>query len=103
MLAVLGHRIGNLQGEFARGREDQSLHMSLRLKVLENGEGKGGGLAGAGLCLTDHIRAGEHDGDQRGLDGRRRGIAKLGNGLHDLVTQVEGGKFGCHLILLLPS
>jgi hypothetical protein len=27
VLAVFGHRIGDLQGKFARGREDQCLHV----------------------------------------------------------------------------
>lgn len=51
-------------------------------------EGKSGGLACARLRLTDHICPREHDRDHRGLDRRRRGIAKFGNRLHDLVTQV---------------
>jgi hypothetical protein len=35
------------------------------------------------------------------LNGRRFGVAELGDGLHDLVAQVEGGEVGGHVVLSL--
>ena len=72
MFAILGHRIGDLQGKFARRRENQCLHVSILFKVVKNGEGEGGGLACACLGLTDHIHTCEHEGNHARLDGRRR-------------------------------
>jgi hypothetical protein len=70
---------------------------SFVFEVVENGEGEGSGFACAGLGLTDHIHAGEHEGDHARLNGGRLGIAEFSDRLHDLITQVEGGKIGCHL------
>ena len=88
MFAIFNHRIGNLQSEFTRGREGQALHITLMCEVIENGEGKRGGLAGAGLGLTDHIHAGEHQRNHSHLNWSWLGIAKLGNRLHQFRTQV---------------
>ena len=49
---------------------------------------KGGGLASAGLGLANYVNACEHEGNHPQLNGRRLGIAKLSDGLHDLFTQV---------------
>jgi len=57
---------------FTRGRENQCLHVTIRFKVVKNGESEGGGLACASLCLTDHIHACEHEGDYACLNGCRR-------------------------------
>lgn len=57
-------------------------------KVVQNGESKGGSLAGSGLGLADHIRTGQHDRDELRLDGGRLGETEQGNGLHQLGTQV---------------
>ncbi len=77
--------------------------MTLRCKVLKNGEGKGSGLACAGLRLADHICPLKHDRDDGGLNGCRLGIAKLGNRLHEFLAQVQGSKIGCHLFLLIVA
>jgi hypothetical protein len=103
MLAILDHRVGHLQRQLASRRQDQSLDITIGFKVLQNGECKSGGLAGAGLGLADHIRPAEHDRDHGRLDGGRLGIAKLSNGLQNLVTQVQGSKIGCHLFSLYMS
>ncbi len=97
ILAVLDHRIGNLQGKLTGGRKHQGLRILLMFKVLKNGEGEGGGFACACLGLTDHVRAGEHERNHARLNGGWLGIAEFGDGLHDLVTQVERRKIGCHL------
>jgi hypothetical protein len=55
-----------------------------RYKIIENGEGKGSGFACAGLGLTDHVNAGEHEGDHARLNGCGLGIAEFSDSLHDL-------------------
>src|SRR5215510_11820745 len=103
MLSIFGHGIGDLQGKFTRGREDQTLHVTLWCEVMENGECKSGGLACSCLRLANYIGAVKHDGNDRGLNGRWLRIAKLGNRLHDFLAQVKRSKFGCHLFLLCMS
>ena len=97
MLSIFGHGIGHLQSKLARRREDKTLHVTLRCEVVENGESEGSGLACACLRLADHICSLEHDRDDGGLNGRGLGIAKPGNGLHELFAQVKRSKIGCHL------
>ena len=96
ILSIFVHGIGNLECKFAGRCKHQSLRIFLSLKVVEDGEGKGGGFACAGLGLTDHVHAGEHEGDHARLDGSRLGIAEFSDRLHDLVTQVERRKIGGH-------
>jgi hypothetical protein len=60
------------------------LRIFLSLKIVENGEGEGGGFACAGLGLTDYVNAGEHEGDHARLNGSGLGIAEFSDGLHDL-------------------
>jgi hypothetical protein len=88
MLTVYGHGIGDLQGQFARRRKDQCLHITLRSKVVEDREGKSGSLAGARLRLPDHICSLEHDGNDRSLDRCRLGITKPSDRLHEFLAQV---------------
>ena len=71
--------------------------MALRLKVVEDGECKGSGLARAGLCLADYIRASEHKRDHARLDGCGLRVAKFSDGLHNFCAQIEGSKISCHL------
>ena len=86
--AIGEHGRGHLEREFTRGREHERLRLAVRFVVLEDGEGEGGGLAGAGLRLADHVRAGEHDRDHGGLDGGRLGVPKRSDGLHEFLAQV---------------
>ena len=89
VLAVFVHGIRHLHGQLAGGSHDQRLCAALtRFEVVENGEGKGSRLAGAGLGLADHVHAGEHERDDGRLDGRGLGIAAFGNRLHQFGAQV---------------
>jgi hypothetical protein len=50
--------LGDLHGQFAGRAQDQHLDgVLLRVGHLDRRDGKGGGLAGAGLGLADHILA----------------------------------------------
>ena len=96
-LAVLAEGLRDLQGQFTRGAHHQRLDMFLAgVEVVQNGQGEGGGLAGAGLGLADHIRAAQHERDDGGLDGGGLEIAKLGDGPHQFGAQVKGDKFFGH-------
>jgi hypothetical protein len=51
-------RLGHLHGQFPSGSEHQHLGArSLRLQPFEQGQGEGGGLAGAGLGLAHQVPA----------------------------------------------
>src|SRR5918999_838775 len=53
--AVGPERLRHLDAELARGRQHERLHARVvRIRVLHHGQAEGGGLAGAGLRLTDH-------------------------------------------------
>ena len=96
------HGLGHLDRQFARGHEHEALHGALAgFELVENGQGEGSGLAGAGLGLADHIVAGQHGRDQGGLDRGGRGEAKRFYSLHQLRVQVQLGKTGSHLFLLI--
>ena len=50
------HNLLDLLGQLAGGGEDESLAgLDVRVDLLENGDGEGGGLAGTGLGLGDHV------------------------------------------------
>ena len=49
-------------------------------EIVQNGQGKSSGLAGAGLGLADHVRAAKHERDDGGLDGGGLDITKLRDG-----------------------
>jgi hypothetical protein len=55
----------------------------VRAEAVEDGEGEGGGFAGAGLGGGDEIAAGEDDGNRLLLDGRGRGVTFGGDGADD--------------------
>ena len=48
-------------------------------QVLQDGQGEGGGLAGAGLGAADQVAALEQMGDGLGLDGSGDGVALFGH------------------------
>ena len=84
VLSVLVEALFDLQSELPRGGEDQgaddpaSCHR-LAVEALEDGDGEGGGLAGAGLGAADEVPAQEHRGDGLGLDGGGGGVAQVGH------------------------
>jgi len=68
---------------------------------LEDGQGKAGGLAGAGLGGAQKIFAGEDDGDGLRLDRGGRGVALVGDRAQKRIGQAESlerianGCFSC--------
>ncbi len=59
------------------------------VEVLEQRQAEGGGLAGPGLRLADHVVAGEQLGDRLLLDRRRLLEAELVERLLDLGREAE--------------
>ena len=58
----------------------------------EQRESERGGLAGAGLGLSENMSSGERRGNQRGLDLRGVHESALGDSLQDVVRQAEIGE-----------
>ncbi len=68
-LAVGAQRLGHLDAQLARGREHQRLDLGIvGVDVVEHRQAEGGGLAGAGLGLADHVPALQQEGDRLLLD-----------------------------------
>jgi hypothetical protein len=68
--AVAVRRLGHLHGQLARGRQHERLHPAqIRVDALHQREREGGGLAGAGGGLPQHVPSGEEGGDRLHLDG----------------------------------
>ncbi len=74
----------DLAGEFARRRKHENARPAPRRRLLvgdeavEDRQGEGGRLAGAGLGDADQVAALHQDGNGLRLDGRRLGVAHLG-------------------------
>lgn len=58
----------DLDGQLARGDEDEGLGGDPLGHLLEDGEAEGGGLAGAGAGLPEDVDAGQGAGDEQRLD-----------------------------------
>ena len=68
--AVGAQRLGHLDAELARRREHERLDLVVgRVDELDHRQAEGGGLAGPGLRLADHVAAGQELGDGLLLDG----------------------------------
>ena len=65
-----------------------------RVRVLaqpvEDRQGEGRGLAGAGLRGGEQVASLEDEGDRFGLDGRRGRVALLGDGPDEIGREAEG-------------
>ena len=59
------------------------------VEELEDRQHERGRLAGAGLGAGEHVAAGEHEGDRLALDGRRLGVALVGDGAEELGRKPE--------------
>jgi hypothetical protein len=57
---------------------------------MKDGEGEGGGFAGAGLGAAEDVLAGHHVGDSLGLDGCGDGVILCGEGAENGFGQAEG-------------
>ena len=97
---ILLEGFGHLDREFARRHEHDDLRRAAPdLDATQQRQRKGGGLAGAGLRLADHVLAGQQHGDGGGLDRRRRLVADLRQRLEDWsaetqVAECGGDRFG---------
>ena len=97
VLGVGAQRLGHLDAELAGRREDDRLHLVVGgVDVLEQGQAEGGGLAGPGLRLADHVVAAEQLRDRFLLDRAGLLVAELVQRLLDLRRQpqvLEGDHF----------
>ena len=83
----------HLQGELARGHQDQALdHAQTADEVVEDGQTESRGLAGAGLRLPDDILSCEQGGNDSRLNGGRLAVAEISDCLHQGGVQVEAVK-----------
>ena len=118
--AVAVDRLGDLHRELPRGREDERRRPAATAvagdaaavdggaglaglvhaagEVLEDRQGEGGGLAGAGGGLGEQVAAREQGRDRRLLDGRGLLVAETGEGALEPLVEVEGGEAGGHEI-----
>ena len=81
----------NLFGEFARGCDDQDAHMTARSpkQTLQDGQDKGGGLAGAGLCQPHYIAPFQNWRDRLMLNGRGIAVVHRPNARHDARVKLK--------------
>ena len=78
VLGVGAQRLGHLDAELAgRGQDDRLDLVVGGVEVLQQRQAEGGGLAGAGLRLADHVVAGEQLRDRLLLDRGRLVVAEL--------------------------
>ena len=90
VLGVGAQRLRHLDAELAGRGEDDRLHLVvLGVEVLQQRQAEGGGLAGPGLRLADHVVAGEQLGDRLLLDRRRLVEAELVERLLDVRREAE--------------
>ena len=94
--AVGADALLDLERELA-GRDEDEGADALRgpgptagVKRLQHGQHEGRGLAGAGLGAGEQVAAGEDDGDGLRLDGRRLGVALVGDGAQGFGPQPKG-------------
>ena len=93
--AVRAQRLGDLDAELARRRQDQRLRVRvLRIDEVDHREPERGGLARAGLRLADHVAPLEQLGDGLLLDGARGLVADVAKGVEDGGGEAEIGKGG---------
>src|SRR5699024_6259202 len=86
-------RLGDLDRELARRRQHERLRFRLRaVEPREDRQRERGGLAGAGLRLTEQVAAFEQRRDRRGLDRRGRFVADLGERRQQRIADVEVGE-----------
>ncbi len=87
---VLLKRLGDLDGQLARGHHHQGLWGVLRhIDASQNRQGKRRGLAGARLGLSDNVFALEHAGNGLALDGRGGFIAHRGQSLKQEIGKTQ--------------
>ncbi|CAB3703657.1 hypothetical protein LMG26219_05500 [Achromobacter marplatensis] len=101
VLAVGLHRFRDLRGQLTRRGQDQATGAAglaqfrlLLHQQVQDRQRKAGGLAGSGLCGGQQIAAFEHLRNGLGLNGGGCGVAGIGNGAQQGISQPEVGKRG---------
>ena len=98
VLAIVLHGFFDLCRQFAGGCQHQGTNADAAKAVacrfrgcqlVQHGQYKGSGLAGARLCAAQQVVAGEYGGNGLRLNGCRRFIALLAHGLDNGLSQVE--------------
>ena len=101
--AVDLEHLANLGRQFARRRQDQGARGARRGghavggQPMQDRQGEGGGLAGAGLGDAEQILAGHHVGDGLLLDRGGGGVALGRQGREQSRVQAQGFKRGRHV------
>ena len=91
VLGVGAQRLRHLDAELAgRGQHDRLDLVVVGVEVLQQRQAEGGGLAGPGLGLADHVVAGEQLRDRLLLDRRRLLVAELVERLLDRRARGRG-------------
>ncbi|EXF42815.1 hypothetical protein BAY1663_04768 [Pseudomonas sp. BAY1663] len=84
---------GDLQGQLAGRREDQRLRLAPGgVDLRQDRQREGGGLAGTGLGLADHVVATEDHRDRLGLDGGWFFVADCADGSQNSGVNTECGE-----------
>ncbi len=100
VLAVGAEALGDLAGQFAGGRQHQHPAAALGrgltggVQTMQDRQGEGGGLAGAGLGDAQQVAAGHDDGDSLGLNRGRGLVAFGGKRLEQGRVEAEVGELG---------
>ena len=98
LLGVGFEGAGHLQGQLAGWRQDQGLWLTLgRVDTAEDRQSEGGGFAGAGLGLADHVFARQDHRDRHGLNRRRLFIARGDDGGKNIGVKFECGEAADYL------
>ena len=101
VLAQLVQLTGGLQRQLSGRGEHDSLHAAvIGIDHLHQRNAEGGGLAGAGLCLTDHVLAFQHGRNGVALDGRRLLKAHFLNRLAEFLRNIHRKLFQYSKLLL---
>ncbi len=87
--------LGDLDGQLARGHQDQRLRGALaQIDPVQHRQRKGGCFSGAGLRLPEDIGAGQQQRNGLSLNGRRRLVAHGGEALENEFAQAQLAKAG---------
>ena len=106
MTAIGAETVVNLDRELAGWGEDECPHRATlqgqarRCQALQDRQGKGSGLAGAGLSDAEQIPAGEEVRDGLRLNRRRLDIVFRGDGALKRLDEIEFGKGKSHFFKL---
>ena len=110
-LAVGSEAFVDLGGQFASRREDEGSWLDGATTLLvcrrdvepvQDGQRKGRGLAGAGLCASEQVATGENRRDRLRLDRRRGVVAGVGDRVADRPAEFKGRKVQQRMYLLGP-